>query len=191
MVETDTGTIARARGFIAQRTASGVVLHFGVLRAPGVALSLALFALICGLLPAVGLSAMLPLNPASASAMLSLALIGGFAAPFILAAVIFLLTAVYLAANSLHVDVDRQGIYTERRVLGRLTKVSRLARADIQAIEPRIGARYQNVFSGVPRYALVAKHRTSGNADVVVAEDIAGQALMQETQKLIRAALEI
>ena len=145
-------------------------------RAPGVALSLGVFALLCGLMPAIGLSALLPLETANASAMLSLALIGGFAAPFILASVVFAVLAIYLLANSLRVEVSAKGICTERRVFGRVTRVREIARADIADIEPRIGARYQNVFSATPRYALVAKRRTGHGSerrnDVVVAEDL-------------------
>jgi hypothetical protein len=82
---TDPAALAQGDGFRARRTAHGIVLEFPVMRAPGAALGLAAFALLCGLMPALGLSALLPLESANASAMVSLALIGGFAAPFVLA----------------------------------------------------------------------------------------------------------
>ncbi len=181
--------LAHGAAFVARRTANGITLEFPVMRVPGVALGLGGFALLCGLMPALGLSALLPLESATAAALLSLALIGGFAAPFILASVVFALLALYLIANSLRVEIDAQGVRSERRVFGRVTKLCAIARADIVAIEPRIGARYQNVFSSTPRYALVAKHRAAGGKDVVVAEDVLGQALMIELHSLICSAL--
>lgn len=174
-----------------QRTAEGIVLDFPVLRAPGAALGLAAFALLCGLMPALGLSAMLPLENANASALVSLALIGGFAAPFMLASLVFLLLAIYLMANSLHVEINAESIRTVRRVFGRITKTSAIAHADIADIEPRISARYQNMFSATPRYALVAKHHNDHQKDVVVGEDLRGQPLMSELRRLIFTAAEI
>lgn len=165
------------------------MLTYAALRAPGGALSLGVFALLCGLMPALGLSALLPLDSANASAMVSLALIGGFAAPFMLASVVFAVLAIYLLANSLRVEVSASGIRTERRVFGRLTRLREIARDDVAEIEPRIGARYQNVFSATPRYALIAKHRIERGNDVVIAEDIAGQALMIDLRCLIGASL--
>lgn len=188
---TDAAATAHGNGFYARRTADGITLEFPVLRAPGVALSLGVFAMLCGLMPAIGLSALLPLQTASASAMLSLALIGGFAAPFILASAVFALLAIYLLSNSLRVDIDTNGVRTERRVFGRLTRVREIAQADIAEIEPRIGARYQNVFSATPRYSLIARHRDGRGGDVVVAENLAGQALMADVQALISTALGI
>ena len=188
----DPGTaLVRGDSFVARRTAAGIVLDFPVLRATGAALGLGAFALLCGLMPAIGLSALLPLNEANASAMVSLALIGGFAAPFIIASGVFAVLAIYLPANSLHVEIDGDGVRTQRRVFGLVTQSRWIARADIADIEPRIGARYQNVFSDTPRYALVAlaaRHTTTRAGDVVIAEDIAGQALMAELRTLLHGA---
>ncbi len=186
---TETAALAQGAGFRTRRTGNGIVLEFPVLRAPGVALGLAAFALLCGLMPALGLSALLPLESANASAMLSLALIGGFAAPFMLASIAFAVLAIYLLANSLRVDIDADGIRTERCIFGRITSLRQIAREDITEVEPRIGARYQNVFSATPRYALIAHHREQRSKDVVVAEDLVGQSLMIEVRALIRTAL--
>jgi hypothetical protein len=182
---------APGKGFRLQRTADGLVLDFPVLRAPGVALGLMAFALLCGLMPALGLSALLPLATADASALVSLALIGGFAAPFIFASIVFLVLAIYQMTNSLHVEVNAAGIRTQRRLFGRLTKVCAIARADVAEVEPRISARYQNMFSATPRYALIAKHREAHGKDVVVAEDLAGQSHMHEVRGLICMQLGI
>jgi len=67
--------------FHVERTAQGITLNFPVLRARAPALGLLLFAALCGLLPALGLSALLQLGSGNAAAMVSLALIGGLAAP--------------------------------------------------------------------------------------------------------------
>ncbi len=128
---------------MARRTVGGIALEFPVLRAPGAALGLGAFALLCGLMPAIGLSALLPLDQANASALVSLALIGGFAAPFIMASVVFALLAIYLLANSLHVEISSDGARTRRRVFGCVTQRRFVAAVDIADIEPRIGARYQ------------------------------------------------
>lgn len=174
------------------RSGDDIVLYFPVLRAPGIALAQGAFALLCGLMPALGLSALLPLDSGNAAALLSLALIGGFAAPFILASIVFALLAIYLAANALHVEVRAGGIHTERRIFGQVVQRRRIDRADIAGIEPRIGARYQNVFSTVPRYALIAQRRGASGRDqeVIIAEDLAGQPLMIEVRTLICAALK-
>lgn len=175
--------------FVARRNAHGITLEFPVLRARGAALGLGAFALLCGLMPALGLSALLPLENANAAALLSLALIGGFAAPFILASLVFLMLAIYLLANSLRVEINAEGIRSVRRVFGRITKARHIARGDVADIEPRISARYQNVFSATPRYALVAKHGTDQRNDVIIAEDLAGQARMIEVRALVCSAI--
>lgn len=161
------------------------------MRAPGPALCLGAFALLCGVMPALGLSALLPLDGANASAVVSLALIGGFALPFIIASGVFALLAIYLLANSLRVEIGNDGVRSERQVFGCRLKPKAIARADIAGIEPRIAARYQNVFSSTPRYALVAAHASDRRSDVVIAEDLAGQALMIEVRRLSSTALGI
>lgn len=188
---TDPATLSLGAGAIARRTAQGIELTFPVLRAPGAALGLGAFALLCGLMPALGLSALLPLDNASASAMVSLALIGGFAAPFILACVVFALLAIYQMANSLHVDIGPDGARSQRRVFGCVTARKTISRLDITEIEPRISSRYQNMFSAMPRYTLVAKHADGHRNDVIIAEDLAGQALMAEVRMLAGTALSI
>jgi hypothetical protein len=185
----DMAALARQAGFRAQRASGGWILDFPILRAPGPAACLAAFALLCGLMPALGLSALLPLPPDNASAMVSLALIGGFAAPFIVASIVFAALAVYLLANSLHVEITADGVSTERRVFGHITRRRAIASGEITDIEPRIAARYQNVFSATPRYALIAVHTSAPGESVVIAEDLAGQPLMQHVRDAMRTAL--
>jgi hypothetical protein len=185
----DTASVPQGAGFRCTRTAQGITLDFPVLRAPGAALGLLAFSLLCGAMPAAGLSALLPLEAGNASAMVSLALIGGFAAPFILASIVFALLAIYLLGNALHVDISAGGVRSERRVFGCVTRRQEITRADIASVEPRISARYQNLFSATPRYTLMAKHTSTRNNDVTVAEDVAGQPLMIELQALICSVL--
>jgi hypothetical protein len=168
-----------------QRSAQGLTLEFAPLRAAAPALGLLAFALLCALMPALGLAALLPLDTANAAAWLSLALIGGFAAPFILASIVFAVLAVYLLANSLHVEVGADGARTVRRVFGHVIRRCEIARAAIADVEPRTSARYQNLFSSTPRYALVARHTSERGKDVVVAEDLAGQPQMAQLRTLL------
>ena len=188
---TDSDTLAHGSSFTVRRNSEGITLAFPVLRAPGAAIGLGAFALLCGLMPTLGLSALLPLENANAAALLSLALIGGFAAPFILASMVFTLLAIYLLANSLRVEISTEGVRSERRVFGYITRTSAIEHSEIAEVEPRISARYQNVFSSTPRYALVAKHNTERRKDAVIAEDLPGQALMIEVRTLVCAVLEI
>ena len=183
--------LAHGATFRWQRSPHGLTLDFPVMRAVGPAASHLAFALLCGLMPALGLSALLPLQPGNAPALLSLALIGGFAAPFVLASVVFASLAIYQLANSLHVEISAAGVRSERRVFGRVTRRCALTRADLADIVPRISARFQNVFSATPRYALIATHRRERHCDVVIGEDIAGQALMAATRALICAELDL
>jgi hypothetical protein len=175
---------AAGANFQIARTTDGIVLRFPVLRAPAPALGLLAFAALCGLLPALGLSALLPLQADNAAAMVSLALIGGFAAPFVLAGATFALLAVYSLANSLRVDITPRGVQSERRVFGCVTRRGQIARENIASIEPQISARYQNLFSTTPRYALIAKHVAGRDGDVVIAEDVPGHLLMIELRTL-------
>jgi hypothetical protein len=188
---TEIETLALGAGATARRTANGIVLEFPVLRAPGAALCLGAFALLCGVMPALGLSALLPLDSSNASAMVSLALIGGFAAPFILASMVFATLAIYLMANSLRVEIDAGSARNERRVFGYVTQTAFISRSQIAGVEPRISARYQNVFSSIPRYTLIALHQTDRGRDVVLAENLPGQPLMSEVHTLVCAALNL
>jgi hypothetical protein len=181
----------RGKGFRAQRTPNGIMLDFHLMRAAGPATGLFLFTLLCGLMPALGLSALPPLDNANASTLLSLALIGGLAAPFILASVVFAGLTVYLLANSLHVEINAERVRTERRLFGLIVARRELARSAIADVEPRISARYQNVFSTTPRYALIARHGATPSKDVIIAEDLSGQTLMVEMRALICATLSL
>ena len=166
-------------------------MDFHVMRSPGAALGLLAFALLCALLPALGLGALLPMKNAGAGSLITLALVGGMAAPFIFACVVFGTLAVYLAANSLHVEVDKNGARHERRVFGLRTRVASIARHDITRVDLRIASRHQNLFSREPRYTLIARHVTGAERDLVVAEDVRGRELATELTALLYGALDI
>lgn len=145
--------------------------------------------MVCALIPATGLSALLPVANADASTMIAVALVGGLAAPFILASVAFAGLCVYTLMNALTVEISGSKIRTERRLFDRLVRVREIACADIAEVQPRISARFQNVFSPTPRYALVAKHRADRTCDVIIAEDLIGQTVMTELHALICSAI--
>lgn len=170
-------------------TADRIVLEFPALRAPVPALSLLAFAALCALFPALGLGALISLDNGSPAMHVSLVLIGGLAAPFLLASAVFAVLALYMLANALHVEICAGDIATERRVFGWVARRRHIARADIAGIESRIGARFQNLFSSIPRYALIARHRDSRAGDVVIAEDLKGEAAMQAMRSRVHQAI--
>lgn len=173
------------------RSAHGIILAFPPGRALGAASGLFAFSLLCGVMPALGLSALLPLRAGDASAVVSLALIVGFAIPFIVASVTFATLSVYMTVNMLRVEIGSDGVRSRRQVFGWITQRRQIARADIADIEPSISARHQNLFSATPRYALIARHVSGSKGDVVVAEDLHGQALTMSLRTQICAALGI
>lgn len=181
--------MVRGGTFYTRLAADGIEFVFPVLRAPGVALGVGAFAFACALLPVLGLSAMLPLKSADAAGMVSLALIGGVAAPFALASVVFGVLAIYMLANSLTVRVTPADVTAVRRVFGRAVQRREIARGDIARIESHVSARHQNVFGATPRYRLLARHRESRGADVVIAEDLIGGAARDKVQTLVESIL--
>jgi hypothetical protein len=165
------------------RTADGVELYFPALRAPEVAVPLAVFGVIAAAIPAVAIIALVPAAVSSASTLLSAALLAGFALPFVAFGGIFLAVAIYMMANALHVRVSASTIDTARLVFGVVVKRRRLGRDEIVAVQPEIPARYQSLFSSLPSYQLVARDRHARR--VVVAETLRGVAVMERVKALI------
>jgi hypothetical protein len=182
--------MVRGGTFRVRRTLDGVELLFPVLRAPGVALTTGVFGLVSAFLPALSLAALLPLQSADGMAMVSLALLGGMAAPFLLASVVFTVLAIYMLSNSLTVTVTPAGVHAIRRVFGRAVQLREIAQDDVAQLESQISARYQNVFGAIPRYRLVAQHRDGRSNDVVIAEDLIGAEIRDEVQKLVESILD-
>lgn len=183
--------MAHGTGFLAQRSPRGLKLRFPPLRALAPPLGLMAFASLCALMPALGLGALLPLRSGDAAAMMTLALIGGFAAPFVLASATFALLGIYQLSNTLLVTIGDNGIETERRLFGLVIRRAGIAHDDIAEIEPRSSARYQNLFSTTPRYALVALHRVHPSGDIIIAEDLLGELQMRALRELVCQTLNI
>jgi hypothetical protein len=138
-----------ARTLRVTATPPGVELYFPPGRMPEVALPLAVFGIIAAAIAAVALAALLP-GLADTSNVLSAVLVSAFVLPFLAFGAIFMLLAVYMVANALHVRIDSAGIETARSIFGLVTKRRRIAHADIGSVEAQIASRYQSLFSADP-----------------------------------------
>jgi hypothetical protein len=160
-------------------------LYFRPLRAPGAAAALAVFGLLAMALPLFSALSLVAAGGSDTEGLLTLALIGGVIVPFVAFGAVFVALAVYMLANSLSVWVTAAEIQTMRCVFGIPVYRHRLARADLEAIEPVAAARYEGVFDAEPRYRLVARSRAAGAAPVVVAEGLRGEERMSCVKALI------
>lgn len=164
--------------------ASGIELYCPPLRAAGSALMLAFFGLACSM---IGLAAVAGLSRSSESAsasMLALAFAGVFALPLLALGQIFIAIAVWTAANSLRVEVSRDGLRMTRNVFGYAVVRRVIPSGDITAIESRLAARYVGVFGPVRYYRLFAR---AGNftQPILVADSLKGPAMTEELRQLI------
>lgn len=172
-------------------TAQGIELYFPALRGAPAALGLAAFGFVCAAIPAVAGMALISALGFDAHGMLVIALLAGFVVPLFAFGLIFIALAVYQLANSLYVRVERAGIATARRAFGLTFARKLIAAADIVAIEPQIPSRLQSPFLAEPSYRLVAVTRVPARTRVVVAENLAGEALMDHVRTLIERAANI
>jgi hypothetical protein len=177
-----------ARAVKLRRTDDGIELYFPPLRMAQVALPLAVFGLIACALAAVGGAAMASGAVATSAGFLSAVLMAGFVAPFALFGIVFVVLAVYMFFNSLHVHVDAEGIATRRRIFGVTVRRRRIARDAFGALEPEIVSRHQSIFSREPVYQLVV-HEKLPTRRAVVAETLHGEALMNQVKAAIEAAI--
>jgi hypothetical protein len=167
------------------RSADAVELYFPPLRMPEVAIPFALFGAICAGIPGVLIAALVPAAgaDADASGLLSAALISGFVLPFAAFGAVFILLAVYMVANALHVRADVTSISTARLICGVIVKRRHIARADIASIDAEIASRYQSVFSSRPVYQIVIRGRNRER--VIAGETLRGEAEMEYIRALI------
>jgi hypothetical protein len=118
-------------------------------------------------------------------------LVGGFALPVLAFGVVFLALAIYLLANSLTVTAGTDHIAAVRRLFGLTLSRRTLSCADIASVEPRIAARFQSKFTAQPRFHLVARSRNPGEVALVIAESLAGRAVMEQVAARIADATGI
>ena len=162
-------------------------LNFPPLRDPRIALPLAAFGVIACALAAIGAAVMLAGVSAGVGGLLAAVLMIAFVAPLGVFGVIFVALAIYMVCNALSVTVGDEGIETRRTLFGFLLAHRRIARSELDAVEPEIASRYQSVFETEPVYLLVARDATR-RMRVIVAESLRGEARMTEMRSLIERA---
>jgi len=152
-----------------------------------------MFGVVCIVLPLLAASTLLAAGGSTAHSLLAIALVGTFVAPFPVFGAVFIGFAAYLLATSLTVTVSPAALRSERRVFGMCVRRREIRCRDVAAIEDRIAARYQSLFSAEPQFRLVARHATQPGNEVIVAENLAGTVMMAQVRDLIagHAGVEI
>lgn len=166
----------------------GIELYFPPLRNGSAALPLGVFGVLCAVLPLAAIEALVPPGVPLPYGLLVLALIGGIAAPFMLCGIVFVGLAFYMVANSLRVSVDAIRITAVRHVFGLRVSRRELPCSEMREIEAEIPARFQNAFGAGTSYRLVARARAGRARDVVVAESLPEEAIMQSVRREIESA---
>ncbi len=162
----------------------GIELYFPPLRAPEVAAMLGMFGVVCIVLPLFAIAALLG-GSSEAYGLLAIALASSFVAPFPIFGAVFIALAVYLLANSLTVTVSPAAIRSVRRVFGLCVRRREINCREVAALEEGVAAKYQSLFSDQPRFRLIARHAKPSQHDVVVAETLAGEAMLAQVRSLI------
>jgi hypothetical protein len=164
--------------------AAGVVLYFPPLRAAGSALMLALFGGACSVIGLAAISGLVRSGETAAASMLALAFAGVFALPLLALGQLFIVIAIWTAANSLYLDVSSAGLRTIRKWFGYTIVQKVIARDDIAAIDSRFAAKYIGAFGSVRYYRLVARARDS-EKPVLIADSLKGSDMVEEIRQLI------
>ena len=171
-----------------EHVAGGIELYFPPLRDAAAALALGAFGVLCTVLPLAAVDALVPAGVPLPYGLMVLALIGGIVAPFMLCGIVFVALAVYMAANTLRVSVNASRIIAVRRAFGLRVSRHELACPEITEINADIPSRLQNPFRTATSYRLVARARAGRARDVVVAESLSGEDVMQRVRREIEAA---
>lgn len=166
---------------------NGIELYFPPLRALRGAAALGGFGVVCVALPIAALFGLVAASGSHAHSMLAIVLTGAFIVPLAVFGAVFVALAVYLAANSLTVNVGTAKITTLRRVFGLPLARRAMRCGEIAAIEPRPAARYESLFSAEPCYGLIARNNVH-RSEMVVAEGLCGEALAIRVGSLIASA---
>ena len=159
---------------------SGVGLFFPPMRAAGSALMLALFGVACTVIGLAAISGLARSGETASASLLALAFAGVFALPLFALGQLFIVIALWAAANSLQVEVDGSGLATVRRWFGCRVARRVLLRDDIAAIDSRLAARYVGAFGGLRYYRLVARGRHPHQPPVLIADSLKGPAMTEE-----------
>jgi hypothetical protein len=149
------------------------------------------FGVLCAVLPLAAIDALVPQGVPLPYGLLVLALIGGIVAPFMLCGIIFAGLAVSMVANSLSVSVNATRIVVFRRAFGLPVSRRELACSEVKEIEAEIPSRFQNAFRAGISYRLVARARAGRGRDLVVAESLPGEAVMQSVKREIENACRL
>ena len=173
-----------------RRTAGGIELYYPPLRDASVALQLGVFGAIAFALGAVAVAALGGGALGTSSGALTAVLVGAFVLPFAAFGAVLAAQALFMVANALRVDVDREGIVSARTLVGLTVRRRRMRKSDVSAIEPFIASRYQSLFSREPRFHLVA-YDVARRTRIVVAESLVGEALMERVRASIATALDM
>ena len=170
---------------------SGVGLFFPPLRAAGSATMLALFGMACTVIGLAAISGLARSGESASTSLLALAFAGVFALPLFALGQLFVVIALWAAANSLQVEVDRTGLATVRRWFGCRVARRVLLRDDIAAIDSRLAARYVGAFGGSRYYRLVARGRHPHQPPVLIADSLKGPAMTEDFRRLFIEHLAI
>ena len=170
---------------------TGVELYFPPMRATASAMMLALFGAACTVIGLAALSGLARSGDSAPASMLALAFAGVFALPLVALGQLFIVIALWAAANSLQVEVDNTGLATVRRWCGCRVTRHVLRRADITAIDSRLAARYVGAFGNSRYYRLVARSREPGQPPVLVADSLKGPDMTDEIRRLFIEHLAI
>lgn len=169
-------------------TPAATELYFPPLRMPEVALGLGAFGVIGTTLTGITIVALFPSALSTPASLLTSVLLAAFVVPFMILALMCILTSIYMVSNALRVRVDPDAIHTARLLFGVIVRRARIERSAITAIEPEIASRYQSIFSATPVYQLVAKR--AGGGRLLVAETLKGDSVMHHVQHLLENALQ-
>lgn len=172
-------------------TPEGFELHFPPLRNRGAAVGFGVFGALSVALPVAAAAGLGIIEGPGAFGWLAIVLVGGFALPLLAFGVVFLALAAYLLANSLTVTVGANRIATVRRLFGVTLYHRTLRYAEVAAVVPLSAARLQNRFSAEPRFQLVARSRTPGQRDLVIAESLPGRAAMERLATRLASAIGV
>lgn len=167
---------------------NGIELYFPPLRALRGAAALGGFGAVCVALPIAALFGLVAAGGSHAHSMLAIVLTGAFIVPLAVFGAVFVALALYMAANSLTVDIGTTEITTLRRVFGLPLARRAMRCSEIAAIEPRPAARYESLFRAESCYGLIARNNVPRRAEMVVAEGLCGEALATRVGSLIAGA---